>query len=138
MSLSNAEQIGLILGGTVLAAIGAAVGAYIYDSRKSARKPLKRQGLPEPSARALQEWSKKLGIVFDPKDPHDPMAALIAAGEYFRLPGCEPGGPHYEETFQQVLLMMDEMVPADRLEFWREQVYRLYGTKYLLGQYKKK
>ena len=135
--MTHADQLGLIIGGFVLASIAAGIAAYFHDTKKtvSGSRP---ESMLDPSLKNLAKWSKKLGVPFDPKDPNDPMAALIAAGEYFRLPGCEPGGPHYEETFQRVLTMMEHMVPSDRLEFWTEQAHRLYGSKYLIRQFKKK
>lgn len=137
MSLTNAEQIGLILGGTVIVSIGAAVFAYFHDKKKSV-KPEPRRNPMSTSVRTLKEWSAKLGIEFDPNDPRDPLAALVAAGEYFRISGCEPGGPHYEETFQRVVSMIEDMVPEDRLDFWTDQVYKLYGTKAMWAMRSKK
>lgn len=137
MNLSHADQIVLILAGTIVISVAAAVGAYIYESRKSREKSSGTRNL-DPSVRNLEQWFRKLGIEFDPKDPNDPVSALIAAGEYFRMPGCEPGGPHYEETFQRVIHMIEDMVPPDRLDFWVDQVYRLYGSQYLSRVRKKK
>lgn len=136
MALSNSEQLGLILGGSIGLAVLAAIGAFVYEDRKAKKKAEKKRKIPL-SARSLGAWSRELGIEFDPNDPNDPLAALIAAGEYFRMPGCEPGGPHYEETFNRILHMIEDMVPDDRVDFWRDQVYRLYGTAFLLNKKKK-
>lgn len=124
--MSNAAEIGLIVAGFVAMAILAAVVAYWYENKQAKEK--KRKVVLEPSARHLRRWKSELGIDFDPTDPNDPVAALIAAGEYFRMPGCEPGGPYYEETFKRVLEMIEGMVPPDRAAFWQDQVYRLYGS----------
>lgn len=128
---SATAQLGFIIGGVILAAVTAAIGAYIYDNKKSSKSS--RGGRPrlDPSIKNLQKIRDQLGLDFDPKDPNDPLAAIIAAGEYFRAPGCEPGGPHYEETLKRVMDMVESMVPPGRIGFWQEQVYRLYGSKHL-------
>jgi len=124
-----------MIGGVMAAAISAAVGAYIYDSRKyKKRKGDKRKD--DPALRHLDRLAREIGFKYNPNDPNDPMAALIAAGEYFRQPGYEPGGPYYEETFNRILHMIEAMVPPDRLDFWVEQVYRLYGSKSMHRQRK--
>lgn len=134
--MTNGEWIILIVFGTIGISILAAIVAYMYENKKPPEKLYRgggiRTGRVEPSLHSLERWAKKLDIDFDPNDPTDPLAALIAAGEYFRLPGCEPGGQHYEETFQRVVHMMEHMVPPDRADFWVQQVYKLYGTKFIL------
>lgn len=129
--MSALEQIGLLLAGVILLSIAVAFGVQMVERRAAKAK---KSGPPkpvDPTLKSLDAWSKKLGITFDPKDPKDPLAALIASGEYFRMPGCAPGGPYYEETFRRVLHMIEDMVPPDRLNFWVDQVYRLYGSKEL-------
>ncbi|OGH55670.1 MAG: hypothetical protein A3G34_01210 [Candidatus Lindowbacteria bacterium RIFCSPLOWO2_12_FULL_62_27] len=133
--MTHAEELGLVVAGVVFLTILAVFLTYWYESRLAAKAAL----MPlDPSQKNLEKWRRKLGIDFDPKNPRDPVAALIAAGEYFRLPGCEPGGPYYEETFQRVLHMMEDLVPQDRLNFWIDQVYRLYGSQMLRTSYKPK
>ncbi len=124
--MSNTQEIGLIIFGVVVLSIAAASAAYWYENKQA--KERKRKLKLEPSSRHLRLWKNEMGIDFDPSDPNDPVAALIAAGEYFRMTGCEPGGPYYEETFKRVLAMMENLVPPDRISFWHDQVYRLYGS----------
>lgn len=127
---THATDLILIIGGVLMTVIAASVAAYIYESRKSKKKPAAGKG-PQINltVRNLERIRRELKLDFNPNDPHDPLAAIIAAGEYFRAPGCEPGGPHYEETMRRVLDMVESMVPPDRVMFWQEQVHRLYGGR---------
>ncbi|MBI4178554.1 hypothetical protein HY522_03900 [bacterium] len=127
--MKQTTELFLLIGGVVLVAILAAVGAYIYENWKAGKKKGRKQKPLDPSIQNLKRIRDQLGLDFDPNDPNDPLAAIIAAGEYFRAPGCEPGGPHFEETLRRVLDMVEGMVPPARLAFWQEQVHRLYGSR---------